>query len=802
MKVPLSWIREYVDVTLTPDELGHRLTMAGLETIGIETIGESWDNVVVGQVLSVEPHPNADRLKLATVDPGTGPVTVVCGAPNVTEGQRIAFARVGATLLDPGSGRLETLKAATIRGVVSEGMVCSERELGMSDDHEGILVLGDDVPVGTPLADYLGDVVFDQEVTPNRPDWLSVLGVAHEIAALTGGAVREPAVDYPEEGPPIESLVTITVDAPDLAHRYTASLITGVKVGPSPRWIQDRLIKAGQRPINNLVDITNYVMLEYGQPLHAFDYNALEGKTIHVRRATAGETLVTLDGEMRHLSSDMLVIADARNPVGLAGVMGGAASEMTEATTAVLLESANFSATNIRRTATDLRIRTEASYRFERNLNPDLAPLALWRATCLIQELAGGQVASGIIDLYPGRVERPSLPLTLDRVEKVLGVRFSLEDAERVLTSLGFQHQRQHQDGSTLDVSVPFWRSDITIEDDLVEELARITGYDSIPTTFLSQSIPPRQTRPDRELRERVKDILAASGMQEIISYSMTSRELLDRYGAPTGESEPLRLTNPMSGEREYLRTTLRSSVLTTLASNQRFGHSGLMLFEVGRVYIPREADLPQEREVALGVMWGNRGPLAWTGDAGAADFYDAKGVVEALLAEIGLQPDFAPADDRMLHPGRTAAVNVAGQQIGLIGELRAEVQEGFGLSEGAVVMFELELEDLLPLLSEQPMTYAPIARFPGAYRDVALVVGTDVSAADLEAIIRRHGLVEAVTVFDVYFGEGVPEGKRSIAFRVQFQSPRRTLTAEAVNSAMERILLDMERETGAQLRE
>ena len=802
MKVPLSWIREYVDVTLTPDELGHRLTMAGLETMGIETIGENWDNVVVGQVLSVEPHPNADRLKLATVDPGTGPVTVVCGAPNVAEGQCIAFARVGATLLDPRSGRLETLKAATIRGVVSEGMVCSERELGMSDDHEGILVLGDDAPVGTPLADYLGDVVFDQEVTPNRPDWLSVLGVAHEIAALTGGAVREPAVDYPEEGPPIESLVTITVDAPDLALRYTASLITDVKVGPSPRWIQDRLIKAGQRPINNLVDITNYVMLEYGQPLHAFDYNALEDKTVHVRRAAEGETLVTLDGETRHLSSDMLVIADARNPVGLAGVMGGAASEMTEATTAVLLESANFSATNIRRTATNLRIRTEASYRFERNLNPDLAPLALWRATRLIQELAGGQVARGIIDLYPGRVERPPLPLTLDRVEKVLGVRFSLEDAERVLTSLGFQHHRQHQDDSTLDVSVPFWRSDITIEDDLVEELARITGYDSIPTTFLSQSIPPRQAWPDRELRERVKDILAASGMQEIISYSMTSRELLDRSGALTGEPEPLRLTNPMSGEREYLRTTLRGSVLTTLASNQRFGHSGLMLFEVGRVYIPREADLPQEREVALGVMWGDRGPLAWTGDAGAADFYDAKGVVEALLAELGLQPDFALADDRMLHPGRTAAVSVDGQQIGLIGELRPEVQEGFGLSEGAVVMFELELENLLPLLSEQPMTYAPIARFPGAYRDVALVVGTDVSAADLEAIIRRHGLVEAVTVFDVYSGEGVPQGKRSIAFRVQFQSPRRTLTAEAVNSAMERILLDMERETGTQLRE
>ena len=802
MKIPLSWIRDYVDVALPPEELGHRLTMAGLETVGIETVGGSWHNVVVGRVVSVVPHPNADRLTLATVDPGTGPVTVVCGAPNVAADQRIAFARVGATLLDPDSGGLQTLKAATIRGVVSEGMVCSERELGLGDDHTGILVLSDDAPIGVPLADYMGDVVLDQEVTPNRPDWLSVLGVAHEIAALTGGAVREPDIDYPEEGPPIESLVTIVVDAPDLALRYTASLITGVKVGPAPRWIQDRLIKAGQRPINNLVDITNYVMLEYGQPLHAFDYNLIEGKTVRVRRAAAGETLVTLDGETRKLSTDTLVIADARNPVGLAGVMGGAASEMTEATTAVLLESANFSATNIRRTATDLRIRTEASYRFERNLNPELAPIALRRATRLIQELAGGQVARGIVDLYPGKVDRPPLPLTMERVEKVLGVRFSVEDAERVLTSLGFQHKRRSRGGSTLDVSIPFWRSDITIEDDLVEELARITGYDAIPTTFLSQSIPPRRSLPERDLRERVKDILAASGMQEIISYSMTSRELLDRAGGLAGESEPLRLANPITGEHEYLRTTLRGSVLTTLASNQRFGHSGLMLFEVGRVYIPRPADLPQEREVALGVMWGDRGPLAWTGDSGAVDFYDAKGVVEALLAELGLQAAFAPADDRMLHPGRAATVSVDGRQIGLIGELRPDVQEGFGLSGGAVAMFELELESVLPLLSAQQRAYTPIARFPGAYRDVALVVGTEVSAADLEAIIRRNSLVEGVTVFDVYSGQGVPQGKRSIAFRVQFQSPRRTLTAGAVNSAVERILLEMERETGAQLRE
>ena len=430
MKVPLSWLRDYVDVTLPHKELAHRLTMAGLEVGGVAVIGGSWNNVFVGHVLSVEPHLNADRLTLVTVDTGGEQATVVCGAPNVASGQRIAFARPGARLHDPDSGKLETLKPATIRGVVSEGMVCSERELGLGDDHTGILVLDGDAPVGTPLADYQGDVVLDLEPTTNRPDWLSVLGVAHEVAALTGGQIREPEGSYPEEEPPIEDQVTIRVEAPDLAPRYTASLITGVRIGPSPRWMQERLLKAGQRPINNVVDVTNYVMLEYGQPLHAFDHSLLDKgevkgrareKTLVVRRARAGETLVTLDGEIRRLSTEMLVIADAHRAIGLAGVMGGGNTEMTESTTAVLLEAAKFDATGIRRTATQLKLRTEASTRFERNLNGDLASIALRRATRLIQELAGGRIAQGIVDLDARERDRQSVRLTMERVEKVLG---------------------------------------------------------------------------------------------------------------------------------------------------------------------------------------------------------------------------------------------------------------------------------------------------------------------------------------------------------------------------------------------
>ena len=799
MKVPLSWLKQYVDVNLPPKELAHRLTMAGLEVGGTTVIGGSWENVSVGQVVSVEAHPNADRLTLVTVDTGSDRPRVVCGAPNVAAGQRIAFARAGAKLFDPDTGHLETLKAARIRGVVSEGMVCSRRELGMGEDHTGILVLEADAPVGLPLADYLGDVVLELEPTSNRPDWLSLLGVAHEVAALTGGSVREPEIQYPEAGPAIESQVTIRVEAPDLAPRYTASLITGVQVGPSAQWMQERLLKAGQRPINNIVDITNYVMLEYGQPLHAFDYSLLEEKRVVVRRARAGEVLVTLDGESRRLSTEMLVIADGRRAIGLAGVMGGANSEMTEATTAVLLESAKFSAAGIRRTASALKLRSEASTRFERDLNQDLAPLALRRATRLILELAGGQVAKGIIDLEAEQRQRTSVRLTLKRVERVLGVRFSQREAERVLTSLGFACEREGR--VALTVTVPYWRSDIAIEDDLVEELARISGYDRIPTTFLSTGIPSHQPQPLRDLRERVRDLLAAAGMQETISYSLTSYDTLRRAAAFQEEAPPLEVVNPMTPEHQYLRTSLQGNILNTLAANQRHGETGLRLFEVGRIYVPQPEQLPEQREMAVGVSWGARAPLSWATDEGQVDFFDAKGMVEAVMEGLGSRVEFRAASASILHPGRTAEVLVGGRRVGVVGEVDPEVLEQFDISGGAVALFELGLEALLPLLEEQPRRFAPLARFPGSERDLALLVDVDMPVARLVEVIEGHSLVERTTVFDVYTGSEVPQGKRSLALRIHFRSEKRTLTTEAVNEAQERILRDLEQKTGARLR-
>ncbi|MCZ6614209.1 MAG: phenylalanine--tRNA ligase subunit beta, partial [Chloroflexi bacterium] len=736
--------------------------------------------------------------------------TVVCGAPNVASGQRVAFARPGARLHDPDTGRLETLKAARIRGVESAGMVCSERELGLGEDHTGILVLDGDAPVGTPLADHLGDVVLDTEPTTNRPDWLSVLGVAHEVAALTGGSVREPELAYPEEGPPIEEQVTIRVEAPDLSPRYTASLITGVRIGASPRWLRERLLRAGQRPINNIVDVTNYVMLEYGQPLHAFDYNLLEEsgegkgrdrkKTVVVRRARAGETLVTLDGESRKLSPEALVIADAKRAIGLAGVMGGANTEMTESTTAVLVESAKFDAVNIRRTASTLKLRSEASTRFERNLNGDLASIALRRATRLIQELAGGRVARGIIDLDARGEHQVVLPLSLDRVERVLGVRFSLKEARGILVSLGFGCQRL--DSKTIIVTAPYWRSDIAIEDDLVEELARIHGYDNIPTTPLSQGIPLHQPQPMRALRERMKDLLAAAGMQETISYSLTSYETLRAVDAVDRGVEPLEVSNPMTAEHQHLRTSLLGNVLNTLATNLHHEESGVGLFEVGRVYVPRRDDLPHEREMAVGLLWGERSPLSWSEAKENVDFYDAKGAVEAVLEALGKHPQFQPGSTAVLHPGRTAEVLVDGERVGVVGEVHPDVLERFDIPrEGATALFEIDLDALLPLLAEQALQFAPLARFPGAYRDLALVLDADVAADRLKEIIEGNSLVESATVFDVYAGPGVAEGKRSLAFRVHFQSEKGTLTAETVNKAQERILRDLEQKTGARLR-
>jgi phenylalanyl-tRNA synthetase beta chain len=799
VRVPLKWLREYVDITLPPGELARRLTMAGAEVDAILTTGHDWEKISVAEVVDVSPHPNADRLRLTTVDLGGEQVTVVCGAPNVATGQKVAFACVGAELIDGHSGEPAILKAAKIRGVESAGMVCSEKELGLSDSHEGILVLPEDAPVGTPLGEYLGDTILDLDITPNRPDCMSVLGIAREVAALSGGSVREPSGDYQEQGRPIKGRLSVEIADRDLCPRYCAALIEGVQIGPSPPWMQECLLAAGVRPISNVVDITNYVMLEVGQPLHAFDFSLISDRKIIVRRARPGEVLVTLDGTERPLSNDMLVIADAKEAVAVAGLMGGAASEVTDDTTAILLEAANFNPANIRRTSTALKLRTDASARFEKGLSPELAMVGVRRAVRLMVELASGRAAEGIIDVYPGKKRITRITVTQERLARILGLQLPTPQVRQTLTSLGFGCRWVPPDRYV--VRVPYWRTDVSIPDDVAEELARIIGYDELPITTLRGAIPPAQPQPSRELRERVKDILPAAGMQEVIDYSLTNLESLSKVLPPEELSQrpPLRVANPMSHQQEYLRTTLRASLLETLASNLRHRQGRIALFEAARAYLPRPDELPQEVESLAGAVTGER-PDRWGQPGGEpVTLYDAKAYLEFLFDRLGLTVTYHDGEDFALVPGRTAEVRLDDQRVGLVGQVHPRVAAAFDIEQD-VYLFEVNLEALAPQMGK-PRLYQPLSRFPAVEEDIAIVVDEGVTAAQVQTIIEAFPLVQRAVLFDVYTEPPVPAGKKSLAYSVAYQSLDHTLSEAEVNRERRRILDRLKGQVGAVLR-
>ncbi len=807
MLIPISWLKRYVPVDMPAQELAHKLTMAGLEIDEVREVGADWgrDKVVVGHVTALDRHPNADRLTVPTLDLGGGEtIQVVCGGPNLAAGQKIAFAHAGAMLHSTRTGKTQALKKSKIRGVESAGMVCSEVELGLGDDHDGILVLPDDAPVGMPLVDYLGDAVLDADVTPNRPDCLSILGVAHEVAALTGGTVTEPDATYPEDGDPIERDITIEIADPDLCSRYGASLIRGVTVGPSPQWLQDALNSVGMRPINNIVDVTNFVMMEYGQPLHAFDCDTIGDSTVIIRAARSGEKFTTLDEEQRTLEPPMLTIADSQDAIALAGVMGGLNTEVGDSTTNVLIESANFDANNTRNTATGLGMRTEASYRFERGIRQDLVPRALRRATALTLELAGGVAAKGIIDVFPVVKTPPTLTIGPEQFRRVLGTGISIDTIDRVLTSLGFETTR---DGDSLEVQCPYWRADITIAEDLVEEVARIVGYDDVPATLMSTEIPHHQPNAERVVRERVRDALVSAGMQETISYSATSLEALEKVETPTEEPEaPLKLSNPMSSDLSHMRTTLRSGVLQTLSFNRRMSRGeGLRLFEIGAVYLPKEEakerDLPDEKEMLVGVLSGPRSEASWLVPEGDMDFFDAKGVLETVFSQIGVSENYEADTDSILLPGKTASVFCGNKPVGTIGEVHPRVLARFDLDEESVALFEIDLGAVYAAAGRVSVQYSPISRYPEAEQDIAILVDVDVPSSRIQTIINRHRLVKKSAPFDLYSGEGVPQGKRSVAYRVTFQSDRSTLTGDLVDKARGDIMRQLEREVGATLR-
>ena len=789
------------------EALAHRLTLAGLEVTDIERTGGDWDRVVVGRVLEVRPHPDADRLRLVTVDKGGEHQTVVCGASNVAAGQDIAFAPEGAMLTDPRTGNPRKLKKSRIRGVVSAGMVCSEAELGLSAEHEGILVLDTSRPPGTPLRDVLGDRVYVFDLTPNRADALSVLGVAREVSALTGAPLTPPEVSAPRPGPGIEGRASVEIADPDLCRRFTLALIEDVQIGPSPAWMQERLAAAGMRPINNLVDITNYVMLELGQPVHAFDYDTVRDQSIIVRRAEAGETLTTLDGKTHELSPERLVIADPGGAIALAGVMGGLETEITDSTRNVLLEVANFEPASVRRTARAFDLFSDAARRFAWGLPPELPPVASARVCRLLAEYAGGRVAEGMVDSWPVREPDVRIRLRRSRISQVLGMDIPGPAVRAALDGLGFAVEESE---ATLEVGVPYWRRDVRVPDDLVEEVARVAGYDDLPAAPLAGAIPHHPPVPARTLRERVRDLGAEAALYEVQTYSLVSEAELAAVTPPEMRGAPLlKVRNPLGEARDTLRTSLRPGILRAAARNLARGAKAVRLFEVGRSYHPGADNgegRPEEREQAVALVVGGRVDRFGSPTEEGLDFYDAKATLEHVLAGLGTAPVFRPATVFGMLPGRTAEVAVEGRAVGVLGQLHPDVAAAFGVERDAF-LWELDLSALLAATPDitAPPAVTPLPRHPSAAEDFALLVGPEVLAQDLVREALGHPLVVEARVFDDYLvdASAAPGGaRRSLGISVRYQARNRTLNDNDIAKVRRTILKRLKANHGAIVRE
>lgn len=857
MRVSLKWLRDYLDVTQPAEEIARRLTMAGIEVDGIHHLGGSWENVWVARIQRIEPHPNADRLTLVTADYGANgrerTQRVVTGATNIKAGDVVPLGLVGTRYrdghTDPAQERV--LQPTTMRGVVSEGMVMSGFELGLSDDHAGILVLPADTAVGMPLAEVLGDTVLELDLK-GRPDCLSMIGVAREVGALLDQRVRLPVTrSQPARARRPDEPLIIEIAAPDLCARYTGVLLRNVRVGPSPAWMQERLQAAGLRPINNVVDVTNFVMLEWGQPLHAFDYDALrgpEGKspqgsgpasgggTIVVRRAHPGERLLTLAAERPELelTPEHLVIADGRRPIALAGVIGGADTEVQDTTTAVLIESANFLPVSVRRTARAFLDRpTEASRRFERGIPPEHTLPAAVRAADLLVELGGAEIAGPPVDAYPEPRTRPVIRFAPQELERLLGTPYEHVTIERVFDRLGFLYEKPDAvaTGGDYIVHVPEWRLDVARAADLVEEVARIDGYDKIPTTLM-QGEPP-VSLPNRAMirEEAVRDLLATSGFADVLTYTLTSRQRLARFPHTDGSNaagklaalvddrvappvEPVALANPASQEEDVLRTSAIPGLLECLGANRRHADRDLHLFELGRIYLRRGAGLPEERRVLTAVTGAFRSSGAdWKRQEN--DFYYLKAVLEAVLERLGITGHgYVPVQHPGFHLYQAAAVvlnhrpEAAGKKpivpeevLGVIGQVEEEVRKAFDIGQRCFLM-ALDFDRLIEHVTTERQ-YQPLPRTPAVLEDLSFILKEDAPAERLVTSIRRAGapLVESVTLADTYSGAGIPDGTRSLTYTVVYRAPDHTLTNDEVATVRGKIIQAAERQTGAKLR-
>jgi len=852
MKAPLSWLKDFVDIDLPIEELIHRLTLAGLEVeevhfygiplpegiveghtgrhhrVETNVTGLAWDpgTIVVGEVLEVMPHPNADRLVLCRLNDGQEEHTVLTGAPNLFpfKGKgplekpiKVAYAREGAQIYDGHKSGFElmTLKRTKIRGVESYSMACSEKELGLSEEHEGIIILDEDAPVGEPLVDYMGDVVFDIAITPNIARNANILGIAREIAAITDVELREPSYDVEWSSPTIEGRVKLEIRNPDLNPRFVLGLIEGIKVAPSPYWVQRRLRLAGMRPINNIVDATNYVMLEIGEPLHAFDYDVLVNRaggkppTIITRLAESGEHLTTLDEVDRTLDDFTVLVADTAGALSIAGVMGGAESEVSERTINMLLEGAAWDFINIRRTTAAQKLSSDASYRFERGVHPAMAERGVRRGLAFVAQLAGGTVAEGLVDEYPLPPVDPTIEITPADVERWLGIDIQVEMIADILGRLAFEVE---VDGQVVRATTPDHRLDIgegvVGVVDLIEEIARIYGYDRIPETQVSDTIPPQYGNLSLEREEQVRDLLAGLGLQEVVTYRLTSPEREARHlppEAPPDDRPYFQLANPIASDRVVLRHSLFASMLEIVERNARV-RERISLFEIGPVYLVSEEGALPEEQLRLGItLTGPRALPTWHGhDAEPMDFYDLKGIIDTLLVGLGLETSrYEATDHPSFHPGKSARVLTGEKQVGLMGELHPKVRERYDLPETPMVVAELDMEVVLAVMKDQ-RSLRPVPIFPPVLEDLAVVVDETMPAEQVEEVIRRAGgrLLVEVALFDLYKGEQVGKGKKSLAYSLVYQASDRTLTDEEVASIRAKVIKKLGSELKAKLRE
>jgi len=802
MIVTYNWLKEFVDFDFTPQELCDRLTMAGLEVDALVNIGGDLDSVIVAQLDSVDAHPDADRLTVCQVNTGTDIVQVVCGATNHKTGDLIALAQPGSLL--PGDFKI---KKSKIRGQVSLGMLCSEKELALAEDSPGIMILPPDLPLGQPVFDALGlkDYQIEIGLTPNRPDCLSVVGVAREVAALSGAKLKIPVSQFSEVTSTIAEFATVTIENEEGCPRYAARMIKDVKIGPSPDWMVHRLEAVGMRSINNVVDVTNYVMLELGHPLHAFDFRYLQDDKIVVKFADDGEKFTTLDDQVHSLCTEDLMICDGQKPVAMAGVMGGLDSEVKDDSETILLEAAYFKPTMIRRTSKRHGLHTESSHRFERGADIDMIPIALNRAASLIAELSGGQIISGMIDVYPQQLKPVSIEMSVQTTKDLLDIPVDRETIQTLLDSVGLS-AKPGTSSDLLQVEIPSFRPDLERQVDLIEEVARLYGYDKIPVTMpvgtVDAKLPPLRQR----LQKTLQQAMVSAGFSETINYSFVASDSIGKIGIPAedGRSIHVRILNPLSEDQVVMRTSLVPSLLETVSRNLNYRSSDLRLFELRPVFITLgESDTCIEKLSLTAVMSGQREPEGWAQTTASVDFYDLKGVVEEILATIGISDVIFDSDASQpyLHPGKSCRLLADQQQLGFLGEVHPEVLTTFNIDQ-PVYLFELDVEAAISLTGKHAQ-FKALSRFPDMLRDSALLLDESVTAADVMEIVNRgkNKFFESAVIFDLYTGKGIPAGKKSLAIRVRYRDLKKTLTEAEVNKSHDKLIRSLCHQLNAEIR-